>query len=72
MKDRNLFHLVNTIGNTFTRGCATRENYGVHSIKEISIFHRKKNILYIDLIACDAKRRQNVPNSKGKEKRCKF
>ena len=26
VKDRNLFHLVNTIGNIFTRGCATREN----------------------------------------------
>ena len=29
------FHLVNTIGNIFTRGCATRENItnGVHSMK---------------------------------------
>ena len=26
MKDRNLFRFVNTIGNIFTRGCATREN----------------------------------------------
>ena len=44
VKDRNLFHLVNTIDNIFTRGCATPENitYGVHSMKEISIFHRKK------------------------------
>ena len=35
VKDRNLFHLVNTIGNIFTRGCATRENItdGVHSMK---------------------------------------
>ena len=35
MKDRNLFHLENTIGNIFTRGCATRENItdGVYSIK---------------------------------------
>ena len=35
VKDRNLFHLVNTIGNIFTRGCATRENItdGVHPIK---------------------------------------
>ena len=35
VKDRNLFHLVNTIGNIFTRGCATREYItdGVHSMK---------------------------------------
>ena len=35
MKDRNLFHLENTIGNIFTHGCATRENItdGVYSIK---------------------------------------
>ena len=30
-----VFHLVNTIGNIFTRGCATRENItdGVRSMK---------------------------------------
>ena len=35
VKDRNLFHLVNTISSIFTRGCATRENItdGVHSMK---------------------------------------
>ena len=35
---------MNTIGNIFTRGCASRENItdGVHSMKYISIFHRKK------------------------------
>ena len=46
MKDRNLFHLMNTIGNIFTRCCATHENItdGVHSMKLISIFHKKKQI----------------------------
>ena len=45
MKDRNLFHLVNTIGNIFTRGCTTRKNItdGVYSM-EYSIFQRKKQI----------------------------
>ena len=35
VKDRNLFHLMNTTGNIFTLGCATRENItdGVHSMK---------------------------------------
>ena len=35
VKDRNFFHVVNTIGNIFTRGCATRENItdGVRSMK---------------------------------------
>ena len=35
VKDRNLFHRVDTIGNIFTSGCATRENItiGVHEIK---------------------------------------
>ena len=35
VKDRNLFHLVNTIGNIFTRGFATRENItdDIHSMK---------------------------------------
>ena len=44
VKDRNVFHRVNTSGNIFTSGCATRENItaGVHLIKYISIFHRKK------------------------------
>ena len=53
MKDRNLFHLVNTIDNIFTRGCATREYItdGVHSMKYISIFHRKKNLLYLSHVA---------------------
>ena len=34
VKDQNLFHLVNTIGNIFTIGAATRENItdGVHSM----------------------------------------
>ena len=36
MKDRNLFHRVDTIGNIFTSGCATRENItdGVHEVSE--------------------------------------
>ena len=35
VKDRNLFHRVNTIGNTFTSGEATSENItnGVHEMK---------------------------------------
>ena len=35
VKDRNLFHRVDTIGNIFTSGAATRENItdGVHSMK---------------------------------------
>ena len=34
VKDRNLFHRVDTIGNIFTRGSATRENItdGVHDM----------------------------------------
>ena len=49
VKDRNLFHRVDTIGNVFTSGTATNENTtdGVHEMKWclrdeiISIFHRK-------------------------------
>ena len=35
VKDRNLFDRVDTIGNIFPRGCATRENItdGVHEMK---------------------------------------
>ena len=35
VKDRNLFHRVDNIGNIFTSGCATRENItdGVHEMK---------------------------------------
>ena len=35
VKDRNLFHRVDTIGNTFTSGAATSENItdGVHEMK---------------------------------------
>ena len=35
VKDRNLFHRVDTIGNIFTRGAATSENItdGVHEMK---------------------------------------
>ena len=35
VKDRNLFHRVDTIGNIFTSGCATRENITdcVHEMK---------------------------------------
>ena len=35
VKDQNLFHRVNTIGNIFTSGFATHENImdGVHSMK---------------------------------------
>ena len=35
VKDRNSFHRVDTIGNIFTSGAATRENItdGVHSMK---------------------------------------
>ena len=41
MKDQNLFHRVDTIGNIFTSGAATSENItdGVHEMKWISIFH---------------------------------
>ena len=48
MEDRNLFHRVDTIGNIFTSGEATRENIidGVHEMKYISIFHRKKNQIF--------------------------
>ena len=44
MKDRNLFHRLDTIGNIFTSGAATSENItdGVHEMKQISIFHQKK------------------------------
>ena len=46
VKDRNLFHRLDTIGNIFTSGEATSENItdGVHEMKQISIFHRKKQI----------------------------
>ena len=46
VKDRNLFHRVDTIGNIFTNGAATSENItdGVHEMKQISIFHQKKQI----------------------------
>ena len=53
MKDRNLFHRVDTIGNIFTSGAATSENItdGVHEMKQISIFHRKKkNFVYFMLL----------------------
>ena len=35
VKDRNLFHRVDTIGNIFTRGAAMSENItdGVHEMK---------------------------------------
>ena len=44
VKDRNLFHRVDTIGNIFMSGEATSENItdGIHEMKYISIFHRKK------------------------------
>ena len=44
MKDRNLFHRVDTIANIFKSGTATSENFtnGVHEMKSISIFHPKK------------------------------
>ena len=44
MKDRNLFHPVDNIGNTFTVGAATSKIIadGLHEMKEISISHRKK------------------------------
>ena len=46
VKARNSFHRVDTIGNIFTSGAAMSENItdGVHEIKYISIFHRKKQI----------------------------
>ena len=51
VKDHNLFHQEDTIGNFFTSGAATSENSsdGVHEMKLISIFHKKKkkNILFI-------------------------
>ena len=51
MKNRNLFHRVDTIGNIFTSGAATRENItgGVHEMKKISIFHQKKISVYFML-----------------------
>ena len=44
VKDRNLFHRVDTIGNIFKSGAATSENItdGFHEMKKISVFHRKK------------------------------
>ena len=49
VKDRNLFHRKDTIGNIFTSAAATSENItdGVHEMKQILIFHRKKRILFI-------------------------
>ena len=46
--DRNLSHRVDTIGNIFMSGAATSENItdGVHEMKQISIFHRKKKTKY--------------------------
>ena len=46
VKDRNLFHRVDTIDNIFTSGEATCENItdGVHEMKKNSIFHRKNQI----------------------------
>ena len=54
MKDRNLFHRVDTIGNIFTSGAATRENItdGVHEMKLFSIFHKKKKTTNILCISC--------------------
>ena len=50
VKDRNLFHRVDTIGNIFTSGAATSENItdGVHEMKKISIFNgtEKKNQIF--------------------------
>ena len=46
VKDRNLFHRVDTTGNIFTSGCATRENItnGVHErINRIFVFSVKEN-----------------------------
>ena len=41
VKDRNLFHRVDTMGNIFMSGAATSENItdGVHEMKFILIFH---------------------------------
>ena len=41
VKDRNLFHRVDTIGNIFTSGAATTENItdGVHRKKKNCLFH---------------------------------
>ena len=46
VKDRNLFHRVDTIGNIFKSGAATSENVtdDVHEMKQTSIFHRKRQI----------------------------
>ena len=43
VKDQNLFHRMDTIGNIFTSGTATSENItdGLLEMKQISIFHRK-------------------------------
>ena len=52
VKDRNLFHRVDIIGNIFTSGEAMNENItdGVHQMKLISIFPRKKNSVYFMLL----------------------
>ena len=55
VKDRNLFHRVDTIGNIFTSGAATSENItdGVHVFDQSQKhFHsfvspKKTNILFI-------------------------
>ena len=49
VKDRNLFHRVDTIGNIFTSGTATSENItdGVHEMKKKIDLSQKKKILFI-------------------------
>ena len=46
VKDRNLFHQVDTIGNIFTSGAATSENItdGVHEKTAIFVFFSERSI----------------------------
>ena len=49
VKDRNLFHRVDTIGTIFTSGAATSENIidGVHEINKLLSPKKKTNIMFI-------------------------
>ena len=61
MKDRNLFRRVDTIGNIFMSGCATRENItdGVQDKKEkllvtsnFSFSHSCKSLVRQNAVLC--------------------
>ena len=75
MKDRNLFHRVDTIGNIFTSDAATSENItdGVHDMKQIKIYNedgiiyhchafaRQLSILLTELHVSDVRQRSKYP-----------